>query len=611
MARKLLYNIIYALILVISVSHFSTAQICSTNRYIDSLYSVTKIYNVEYQQAKPYGSLVSIPYYLDIYVPAADTLTYRPLVIFQFGGGYLVGDKLNPPADEYCSYWAERGYICVSINYRLGFNTLIKESAEREVYRAIQDLQSSLRFLVENQNLYGIDTSNIIISGNSAGAISSIHNAFMDQGQAPASIQGFGFGLDSDNLGGLYSSGNNYSGNVEIKTHGLIANWGGILDTNFIGDTPDDNIPTILFHGDQDSIVHYNYGNPFGYPLFPVLYGSVPMSTVLVNSNIPNYFETFEGAGHEPELINNAYLDTILFKSRDFMYENVLKPQIISVQGNLTSSINMFETYIVVADETITVECVSLNNGILINMNANQFNIVWQTIGSDTIEVVVVNDILAKDTVYIPVMIDSGCGTIIDTVQIWDTTFVTINDTNTVMVYDTTFVTFTDTVTINDTNTVILYDTTYITVNDTNIVIINDTNLVMVYDTAFVTVNDTNVVNVFDTTFITITDTNFVSVSDTLIIEIATGLPAPGDWNTIKIYPNPSNSIIIVDNGNYVLLSGFKIEILNNLGQQMFFSDINSQILSIDITLWSTGLYFINFIEPGGQVVENRKLILN
>jgi carboxylesterase type B len=99
-----------------------SGQTCSELRYIDPLFDVETTSNVEYQQARAYGSLINQAFRMDIYKPVGDTMTYRPLMVFQFGGGFLIGDKLLPPAPAYCSYWAERGYVAVSIDYRLGFN---------------------------------------------------------------------------------------------------------------------------------------------------------------------------------------------------------------------------------------------------------------------------------------------------------------------------------------------------------------------------------------------------------------------------------------------------------------------------------------------------------
>ena len=383
------------------------AQTCNNERYIDSLFGINVSYNVEYQQAKPYGSLFNLPYHMDIYEPAADTLPLRPLIIFQFGGGYLIGDKLNPPANDYCSYWAQQGYVCASINYRLGFNTLLSGSAERAVYRAVQDLQASLRFLVDERLTYGIDTSNIIVSGNSAGAISSLHSTYMDVDQIPGSASGFGFGLDSDDLGGPFSSGNTNFGNMEVMTHGVIACWGAMLDTNFVGDRPDDFIPIIMFHGEDDSAVMFTSGHPFSYPAFPILYGSQPLKVRMDNQGITSKLVPFPGAGHEPELLNPAYLDTILDESSHFMYHEVIRPEISSVAGQTFPLLNSTEMYTVFADDPINHMCVTSMTGNIISQTGNQVNVEWTVPGQDTLQIIAVNHILANDTVYVPIEVDN------------------------------------------------------------------------------------------------------------------------------------------------------------------------------------------------------------
>lgn len=165
-----------------------------------------------------------------------------------------------------------------------------------------------------------------------------------------------------------------------------------------------------------------------------------------------------------------------------------------------------------------------------------------------------------------------------DTVFITDTTFVTINDT--IDVFDTTFVTVTDTVTVND--------TTFVTVTDT----------VTVYDTTFVTITDT--VTVYDS----------IAVTDTLIIDVALGFPPPNDINTIKVYPNPAADMLTIDNGNFALMNNYKIEITDIIGVQVFFSVINQQTFTVDISQWATGLYYIHIKDSGNQIIDTRKIVL-
>ena len=393
--------------IVIQIPFNVSGQNCSDLRYIDSLFDVSTTSNVEYQQARAYGSLLNQAYTMDIYEPVGDTITYRPLMVFQFGGGFLIGDKLLPPAPAYCSYWAERGYVAVSIDYRLGFSATSEESAERAVYRAVQDLQAALRYLSEFRNDYGIDTGNIIVSGNSAGAFTTLHSTFMEEAQAPPSYAGVGIGLDSDDLGGIYESGNNYWNNEEVKVQGIIANWGAILDTSFIGDAADDIVPTILFHGTEDNAVPYETGQPFSSPFFPNVFGSVPIAQRLSNTAIPYKFVPLIGAGHEPELVSNAYLDTIVWESEAFMYHHVLKPEIQSVNGLTSPLLNSTATYTVIANEPIIQVCATANNGAVVSTNQNQVEIQWTTAGLDTLQIIAGNGILAYDTAYLPIEVIS------------------------------------------------------------------------------------------------------------------------------------------------------------------------------------------------------------
>ncbi len=106
-------------------------------------------------------------------------------------------------------------------------------------------------------------------------------------------------------------------------------------------------------------------------------------------------------------------------------------------------------------------------------------------------------------------------------------------------------------------------------------------------------------------------DTVHISVTDTLIIDAnLNGLP-PNDVNTLKAYPNPAKTRLIIDNGNYASMSGYILKITNSLGQDEFTSPINQQKFDIDINTWSgAGTYVLYIIDPSLNVISTKKIII-
>lgn len=105
--------------------------------------------------------------------------------------------------------------------------------------------------------------------------------------------------------------------------------------------------------------------------------------------------------------------------------------------------------------------------------------------------------------------------------------------------------------------------------------------------------------------------TSSCSVKDTLFIKsIVLGLDADKE-NTIRIYPNPASTSLVIDNGDFSLMSGFKVEILNPTGQVVYTSPINQGNLNINITTWAkNGIYLLRLFNPQNDVVETRKIVL-
>ncbi|MGB1348531.1 MAG: hypothetical protein ACPH1A_03100 [Flavobacteriales bacterium] len=127
------------------------------------------------------------PLVCDIYEPAGDTETDRPLMIYIHTGNFLpqylngsaVGTKSDSVAVELCSRYAKMGYVVASIDYRLGWNPLAATQSERTyqlinaAYRGVQDARTAVRFFrkseAEDGDPYGIDPTKIGYLGEGTG----------------------------------------------------------------------------------------------------------------------------------------------------------------------------------------------------------------------------------------------------------------------------------------------------------------------------------------------------------------------------------------------------------------------------------------------------------
>ena len=318
------------------------AQSCESQRYIHTIFNQVDISSsILFGNADPYGLSPGQNLYLDVYAPAGDTLSKRPVIVYAYGGGFLIGTRNQPPIPYFGEQLARRGFVFVAIDYRLGFNTITPGSPERAVYRAVQDLRAAVRHLAQRENTYRIDTNHIIYMGSSAGCFAGLHSAFMEESQAAAFDDPIPL-LDPENLGLINASGNNDYGNRHIDPFAIVNLWGAIADTNFI--EASEQIPVISFHGDQDNVVPYLYGYPFSYPIFPSVYGSFPIHQRLNHMGIPNELHTLYGYGHEPELLAPELRDTILINSSAFLY-NLMRPITAPISGDTSVCVGQQMTY--------------------------------------------------------------------------------------------------------------------------------------------------------------------------------------------------------------------------------------------------------------------------
>jgi acetyl esterase/lipase len=269
----------------------STAQFDTTGgRFIRPVFdSAFVIQDVVYAQGLNFQNQIQ-DLKMDVYQPFGDTMTQKPVIILAHGGGFIQGNKAEMA--NYCLRFAKMGYVTVAIQYRLGYTSISTVGLVEMVIRATQDMKNAVRYLrktASDINPYSIHPDFIFAGGFSAGAITALHLAYMDQLEEIPAGQSIG-SLDS-----LHNTGQIPGYDWKVKAILNIA--GAVGDTNWI--KPGD-LPVISFHGTADATVPFVSGN-FGLPFGPALslFGSQSIFNRTQNLEIRSELRAFQGAGHD------------------------------------------------------------------------------------------------------------------------------------------------------------------------------------------------------------------------------------------------------------------------------------------------------------------------
>ena len=97
---------------------------------------------------------------LDIHIPLKSTL-HNPVIVYIHGGGWRSGDK-SEWDEQKIEYFCNKGYICVSVNYRLSPDVVHPTH--------ILDVANAIKWVEDNIPEYGGNSSNVTLIGHSAGA---------------------------------------------------------------------------------------------------------------------------------------------------------------------------------------------------------------------------------------------------------------------------------------------------------------------------------------------------------------------------------------------------------------------------------------------------------
>lgn len=311
---------------------------CSTGRYATDVFTnYTTTSDIVYGQNTSWNG-ASTTLKLDVYQPTGDAETNRPLVILVHGGSFIGGTKTDGDVVTMCQKFAKKGYVTASIDYRLGFFPFDSANAVKAVVRAVQDLRAAVRFFYKDKqttNAYKIDTNNIYVGGSSAGAITSLHLAYLDQ---ECEVSDYLNQTTITQLGGLEGTSGNPGYSSKVK--GVLNGCGALARYSWLeaGD-----VPVASVHGTNDGTVKYNRGivNP-GTPLM-YLDGSRMIHERACAVGVENQFYTFLGAPHVPYAGSAAYMDTTVNFFRDFLIKQLgCTDAIIQPENARAQSVNLY-----------------------------------------------------------------------------------------------------------------------------------------------------------------------------------------------------------------------------------------------------------------------------
>lgn len=331
------------LLAIAFVTSQSIAQCIGGDRYKSKIFTYDSVMNIVYGNNVTASSSTPQDLLLDIYLPASDTFTKRPVIFFTHGGSFLFGTKADGDVVKLCKEFAQRGYVCVSQDYRLGIENFDAIGAARAVWRAMQDGRAAVRYMKANASAYKIDTNMIIYGGSSAGAFTALHVAFLDQSNEVLSTVDTSVytGSGSTGLGNFKGTTNNLPNTSNV--HAVVNLCGAIGDTSWIQEK-DKNIPIISMHGPADRTVPYGTAVIKLLNTIPLLKvdGSATIRKKLNLSNHTNYFHTYCGQDHVPYAgvadWQRAWMDTTINFIAKNLYENVLKCGSSGIYSNQVDS---------------------------------------------------------------------------------------------------------------------------------------------------------------------------------------------------------------------------------------------------------------------------------
>ena len=347
--------------------------------YVDVRYTAVSENDIAYTTAPAFNGRIDT-LRMNVYYPTDDGAASRPLVLWVHGGGFIGGNRAEMNA--LCKRWAERGYVAVTISYRLGFYgpllfdpPFAYDTAEvlRALYRGVQDFRSALKYLVVNASRYRIDTSRIVVGGGSAGAMIALHASYLDDsdprplflGEISPVVRGFDQ-FPRPHIGSLH--GELLPGTPLPSISATVNIFGSLIDIRLLQGAP--FVPTYSYHQRADPVVPCAIARGlWGLPLnvsanYPQFVGTCAMKREFEKRGIPtDQYETwiYEGTAHalhDERRIDSAaavfcarMIQRSVFVSEDtHRTENIGPWLILDLQGSVVGQVDALNDLLPFAD---------------------------------------------------------------------------------------------------------------------------------------------------------------------------------------------------------------------------------------------------------------------
>lgn len=322
-------SLLFLLLLVLAVCFGELKAQCSNGRYYNKIFSQSTT-TVTFGNAMKFDSAY-VDLKMDIYQPTGDNFARRPLIVLAFPGSFTAGTRLSPDIVTLCDNFSRRGYVCASIDYRLGFEdgSDCDTNQFKALMRGVQDMKAAIRYFykdAQTTNTFRIDTSQIFIGGSSAGAFIALNYAYGKE-DTLSRVEPAWARPALDSLGG--PEGNSGNSGYSSKVKGVIDLCGGIADTVWI--MPNDPI-LVGVHGTDDATVSCYFDSVYA-STHPesLLFGGGDVKNRMEHIGHNHFLYLFQGADHVPYVLPipfvppaSTYMDSTVWIVRDFLYQNVV-----------------------------------------------------------------------------------------------------------------------------------------------------------------------------------------------------------------------------------------------------------------------------------------------